>query len=117
MNNRRILTIGCAVAVSLAPHGAWAASVQDGLDACASAVVGELAGDNGSPPEYRISDDSGGSRSRLRVRETIHLDVLDPGRNEIVARADCVVDSRARVKRLVSLPLSEPDAAERAVSL
>ena len=117
MNNSKILTIGCAVAVSLAPHGAKAASVQEALDACASAVVSELVSDNGFPLEYRVSEDSGASKSRLRIRETIHLDVLDPRNSEVVARADCVVDSRARVKKLVSIPLDEPDAAERAVSL
>ncbi len=117
MNNSKILTIGCALAVSLSPWSVEAASVQEGLDACATAVVSELAGSDGAPPVYSMSEESGNSRSRLRIRETIHLDVLDPHSHEVVARADCVVDSRARVRRLVSLPLEEPDAAERAVSL
>ena len=64
-----------------------------------------------------MSEDSSVSRSPLKVRETIHLDVRDPDSNEVVARADCVVDSRARVKRVVSVPLHEPDAAKRAASL
>ena len=117
MNNSKILTMGCAAAIALAPYSVKAASLQDGLDACASAVVGELANSNGAPLEYTVSEDSSVSASRLKVRETIHLDVRDPKSNEVVARADCVVDSRARVKRVVSVPLHEPDAAKRAVSL
>jgi hypothetical protein len=117
MNNSKILTMGCAVAIAVAPFSVKAATLKDGLDACASAVVSELASSNGAPLDYRMSEDSHASNSRLRVREIIHLDVLDPQSNEVVARADCVVDSRARVKKVVSVPLDEPDAAMRAVSL
>jgi hypothetical protein len=117
MNNSKILAMSCAVAMALAPYSVKAASLQDGLDACASAVVGELATSNGAPLDYSMSENSGGSKARLRVRETIHLDVHDPNSNEVVARADCVVDSRARVKKVVTLPLDQPDAARRAASL
>ena len=117
MNNSKILTMGCAVAIALAPFSVKAASQQDGLDACASAVVDELAISNGAPLDYRMSEVSRASKSRLRVRETFHFDVHDPNSDEVVARADCVVDSRARVKKVVTLPLDEPDAAQRAASL
>ena len=117
MNNSKILTMGCAVAIALAPFSVKAASLQDGLDACASAVVDDLATSNGAPLDYRISEDSRASKSRLRERETFHLDVHDPSSDEVVARADCIVDSRARVKKVVTLPLDEPDAAQRAASL
>lgn len=116
MNNSKILTMGYAVAIALAPLSAKAASLQDGLDACAGAVVDELATSNGTPLDYRMSEDSRASKSRLRKRETFHLDVHDPISDEVVARADCVVDSRTRVKKVVMLPLDEPDAARRAVS-
>ncbi|MDH3788389.1 MAG: hypothetical protein OES53_07475 [Xanthomonadales bacterium] len=117
MNNSKILTVGCAVALALAPCSVTAASLQDGLDACADAMVTVLASGSDAPLDYSVSPDSDTSKARLRVRETIHLDARDPASNEVVARADCVVDSRARVKRLVSVPLTEPDAAERAISL
>ena len=117
MNNSKILAIGCAMAVTLAPWSVKAASLKDGLEACADAMVTELASSNGGPVDFSMSPDSDASKARLRVRETIHLDAHDPKSNEVVARAECVVDSRARVKRLVSVPLDEPDAARRAMSL
>ena len=116
MNNSKILTMGCAVAITLAPYSVKAAYLKDGLDACASAVVSDLASSNGAPLNYSMSKESQPSNSRLRARETIHLDVVDPQSNEVLARADCFVDSRARVKKVVSVPLDEPDAAIRAVS-
>lgn len=117
MNNSKILTMGCAVAIALAPFSVKAASLQDGLDACASAVVDELATSNGAPIDYSMSEDSRASKSRSRMTETYHLDVRDPSSDEVVARADCIVDSRARVRKVVTLPLDEPDAAQRAASL
>ena len=117
MNNSKILTMGCAVAIALAPFSVKAASVHDGLDACANAVVNELATSNGTPPDYKINKDSHASKFRLRGLETFHLDVHDPSGDEVIARADCVVDARARVKRVVTLPLDELDAAQRAASL
>ena len=117
MNNSKILTMGCAVAIALAPFSVKAASLHDGLDACASAVVNKLATSNDAPLDYSISEDSHASKLPLRGLETFHLDVHDPNGDEVIARADCVVDARARVKRVVTLSLDEPDAAQRAASL
>lgn len=117
MNNRKLLTIGCALAVSLAPFSAQAATRQAALDACADAMVSELAGENGIPPGYSMDPASDGSVARLRGHETFHLDVRDPASQEVVARADCVVDKRGKVRRLVDLPLSADNAEVRSNSL
>ena len=62
-----------------------------------------------------ISDDSVAPSRRLDARAIYHLDARDPRSNEIVAKADCAVDSRARVKSLVRLPDDAPEAAERSL--
>ena len=117
MNNSKILTIGCALVVTLAPYSLEAATAKAGLNACADAWVSDLAGDNGAPLEYSLSPESNTSRSRLKRREVIHLDARDPRSQEIVARADCFVDDRAQVRRLVEVPLDAGDSSERAASL
>jgi hypothetical protein len=48
--------------------------------------------------------------------EVYHLDVRDAETNAVLARADCVVDSRAKIKRLNKLPIDAADARERALS-
>lgn len=117
MNNRKLLTIGCALAFSLAPFSAQATTRQAALDACADAMVSELAGANGTPPVYSMAPESDGSAARLRGHETFHLDVRDPASQEVVARADCVVNKRGKVRRLVDLPLSADNAEVRSNSL
>ena len=116
MNNRKLLTIGCALAISVAPFSVQAASRQAALDACADAMVSVLAVENGNPLGYRMNPESDGSTARMRKRETFHLDARDPASQEVVARADCVVDERGRVRRLVDVPLSAEDAIVRSAS-
>lgn len=116
MNNRKLLTIGCALAVSVTPFSVHAASTQAAMDACADAMVSVLAAENGKPLGYRINPESDGSNARMRKRETFHLDARDPASQEVVARADCVVDGRGRVRRLVDVPLSAEDAIVRSTS-
>jgi hypothetical protein len=70
MNNSKILTMGCAVAIAVAPFSVKAASLKDGLDACASAVVSELASSSGAPLDYSMSEDSHASKSRLAGEES-----------------------------------------------
>jgi len=117
MNNSKILKVGFAMVISLAPYSVKAATMEKGLDACADALVSELASSNGAPLDYSLSPESDASGSRLKRREMIHLDARDPNSQEVVARADCVVDNKGKVRRLVSVPLNAADAAERAASL
>lgn len=117
MKHGKILTIGYVMAVTLAPLSVNAATMETGLDACADALVTELADDTGNPVNYRVSPESDISGSRLKQTEVIHLDVHDPESEEVVARADCVVSRQGKVRRLISVPLEAADAAERASSL
>ena len=117
MNNSKVLSFGCAVAISMASFSAEAASRQEGLDACAGALVVEMGSENDAPLSYKVGPESDLSSKRMARREVFHLDARDPASEEVIARADCVVDGRANVLRLVSVPLSADDAAIRAMSL
>jgi hypothetical protein len=115
MKARKTLAMMCAAATSFIHLGADAASGMDALEACASALAREMSTAQGAGIQVRISDDSVAPSRRLDARAIYHLDARDPRSNEIVAKADCAVDSRARVKSLVRLPDDAPEAAERSL--
>jgi hypothetical protein len=115
MKARKTLAMMCAVATSFIHPGAEAASGMDALEACASALAREMSKAQGSGIQVRISDDSLETGRRLVARTIYHLDARDPRNNEIVAKADCTVDTRARVKSLVRLPDDAPEAPERSL--
>jgi hypothetical protein len=115
MKGNKTLAVVFAVATAFAHPGAEAASGMDGLEACASALARELSTNQGAGIQVRISEDSLVPDRRLSTRTTYHLDARDPRNNAVVARADCAVDARAKVKSLVRLPDDAPDAAERSL--
>lgn len=112
MKKNAIVTLGSALALSLAPFTASAFTTENAMGACAEALSSEISGDELA---WRLDADSIGG-GRLRGREVYHLDARNSANDEVVARADCVVDSRARVKSLKTLPLDAPDARERALT-
>ena len=115
MKCSKTLAVVCAVATSFVNLGAEAASGMEGLEACASALAREMSTAQGAGIQVRISEESLVPERRLSTRTTYHLDARDPRNNEVVARADCAVDARARVKSLVRLPDDAPDAAVRSL--
>ena len=116
MNRNKILTFACAVAIATAPLHSEAATRGAGLTACADALVSKLSVDNGAPLGFQLGNEQENSGIRMNQREIYHLDVKDPKTQEIVARADCVVDRSARVRRLISVPLKSDDAPLRALN-
>ena len=112
MNKKSIAVLGSALALSLLPFSASAYTAETALNACAAALTTEM---SGGELAYKIDERSDGGK-RLRGVETFHLDARDPASDEVVARADCVVDGRARVKWLKTLPLDAADASERALT-
>ena len=116
MNRSKLLTFGCAVAIATAPLHSEAATRGAGFNACADALVNKLSVANGAPLGFQLGNEQENSGMRMSQRETYHLDVTDPNTQEIVARADCVVDRNARVRRLVSVPLNSDDARSRALN-
>jgi len=115
MKGRKTMVMMCALTTSCIHLGADAASGMDGLEACASELARELSTAQGAGIQVRISDDSLVPSRRLDTRTLYHLDARDPRNNEIVAKADCAVDARARVRSLVRLPDDAPEAAERSL--
>lgn len=116
MNKRNIKTIGCAVALSLASFSTYANTAEEALNACADALAGEISGDNGIPTSYRLDESMRPSKRRLQDSAIYHLDARDPDTNEVVARADCHIDARAKVRKLVPVPIDSGDATERSVT-
>ena len=117
MISKEIIKWSLVAGLAAVPFHAQARSGEEALDACAAAMVSQLAADQGAPMVYNLDPESPGltkSRSRLDI---IHLDAKDPESHEVVARADCVVDRKAHVKKLIRVPLDAPDAAMRATHL
>ena len=111
MNTKTLRKGGFTLALVLAPYTANAFTTENAIEACFDALgarmnLGEMA--------FSI-EDFGGER-RLGELEMFYLDARGATSDEIVARADCVVDSRARVRRIKVLPLDAADASERALS-
>lgn len=116
MNHNKVFSFGCALAIAMAPLASEAATRTAGLNACADALVNKLSVENGAPLGFQLGADSEQSNAQMSNRELYQLDVRDPNTQEVVARAQCVVDRQARVRQLVSVPLSADDAAERVLS-
>lgn len=112
MNKKSIVVLGSALALSVSPFSASAYTAEKALNACAAALTAEM---SGAELAYSI-DENSYSNTRLKGIETFHLDARDPDSDEVVARADCVVDRRANVKQLKTLPLDAEDAKERALT-
>ena len=117
MNKPNMKTFGTAVALSLAPFPAHAVTHNEALEACASALAGEISGKTGIETAYRIDEELPASGRRLGRMEMFHLDARDPESQEVVARADCWVNRSAKVQRLLPVPIEAEDAEKRAASL
>ena len=116
MNKFLSIASGCALALTLVPPTASANTTQTALDACASALVADLSAEQGASMSYSLGDSLKSPGRRLNKGELFHLDVLEPKSQRVVARADCWVDSRARVQRIESVPIEAGDAEVRAVT-
>lgn len=119
MNHSKLTKIGIALAVAATPFhlNASLAGNQEALDACAAALVEQLSAEQGAPMVYNLDPDSKAGKGDLKRRQVIHLDARDPESREVVARVDCVLDSRANVKKLIEVPIDAPDAGLRATQL
>ena len=114
MSNRARMKALCAVAISLTPMLSNAASEQDGVEACVQALASRIAESQGAPVDYQIGNDSNVSAQKLDRRTLFHLAARDPQSQKVVARADCIVTSRAEVKKLTMVRLYGPDARKSA---
>jgi len=116
MKHSKILKTGFALALTAVSAHASAGSSQDGLDACAEAMVKDLAANQGAPMVYNLAPESKSGRGSLGHRQVFHLDARSVDGEKVVARMDCVVDRNAEVTQLIVVPLDGEDARVRATT-
>ncbi len=116
MKKRNMMKLGFVLAITAVPFHAHALTRDAGLEACAEAMVSDLATNQGSPLVYNLDSSSKGGIKGLGRREVFHLDAFNPEGDEVVARMDCVVNRNAEVTKLIKLPLDSEDARARATT-
>ena len=104
-----------ALVAGTSPVTVLAANGDKALEACVSALVQNLSDAQSSPLRATISEDSFVSNSRLGRRTRIYLDARDPVSQEILVKADCIVDRNAEVLELQRLPDEAPEAEIRSL--
>jgi hypothetical protein len=78
MHKSKIFKIGFALAIVAVPFHTHALSRQAGLEACAEAMVNDLATSQGVPMVLNLDPASSGGKVRMRRSEVFHLDAKDP---------------------------------------
>ena len=116
MKHSKLMKTGLVLALSAATFQANAKTYEAGLNACAEAMVSDLAASQGAPMVYNLSSESDSNSKKMHRREVFHLDAMSPDGEIVVARMDCVVNGRAKVVRLISVPLDGEDARVRATT-
>lgn len=115
MNNKLMIKAGVIVALASLPlYASEETKGQIALDACAEALAAKLETKQGQTVAYNVDPNSKGTEQRLKNREVIYLDAKAPNSDEIIARANCIVNGDATVAELVALPLNAPEARVRA---
>lgn len=113
--NKKMIKAGMVVALASLPlYASEKTESEVALDACAEALATKLASKQGEAVGYNVSPESKGSKLALRGREVIYLDAKAPMTDDIIARANCIVNGDAEVMELVALPLTAPEARIRA---
>ena len=117
MKHSGLYRTGFALALSAMSLNANAIPAKAGLDACAQAIVNDLASNQGAPVAYKLDSKIISTNTQLGKHETFHLDALNRNGGEVVARVTCIVNQKAEVTRLIKLPLDAKDARLRATSV
>lgn len=117
MNSKKAAVMGCVLTLAAVPAIATAKSERAGLNACAEAMMSDLAVSDEATREYRVKNLRPSAGRRLHLTNTIHLDARGAESNEVLARYDCIVNSRAEVIDLTVLPIEADDASERALTM
>ena len=113
MKGKSMFVASCVVVAALAHPRAEAASGRAALEACVEALTKEISEAQGAGVNARISENSSGHERRLDSAAVFSLDARDSRDGEIVYRADCTVNARGQVQRLVQLPMDAPNAETR----
>lgn len=113
MKARNAIAVIFAVGAVFAHTGAEAASGQAGLNACIDKLAKEISESQGSGVDVRLDEDTKASKRRLEHATTFFLDARDSSSEEVVAKVNCTVDRRAKIRRFVVLPEDAPLAQHR----
>ena len=113
MHSTTLLTMSVAAVVACMPVNSEARADRNGLEACAKAMTEHMSSNQGAPVDFRLDEGSSGHRSA--ASGTWYLDARHPQTDEVVARIDCRVNSRAQVISMTQVPLSANNAPERAI--
>ena len=113
MKASKTLTALALPALILGNGLASAKTNSQAIEACAGAIARHIETTQGQVPRTRIAQEAAGMNLRLNAAAVFELDAFDPGSNEVVGRFSCLVNERAKVRRLVTLPLDAPDAEDR----
>jgi len=81
--------------------------------ACTDAIADYFEDRQGAKPAVQIDTSAMDRDRRLDVLNIFELDAFDPATRNVVGRFTCSVDRRAKVRRLITLPLTAPDAVQR----
>lgn len=115
MNSKKILKAGVIVALmSLPLYASEKTEGEVALNACAEALATKIETANGQAVSFNVDPKSKGTQQKVNHRDVIYLDAKAPNSDEIIARANCIVNGDATVAKLVALPLSAPKASVRA---
>ena len=115
MNNREKLVFGLAVGLGAFAPFAYAETVttKTGMKACAKALMTSIKSEESNIPKYVVNPQGSGLNDHIRTSEVIYLDAV-VGNNDVVAKANCVVNADAEVQSLEILPNDAPEARRRA---
>ena len=104
-----------ALPALLLSHGiaGAAATSSDAVEACADAIAAFIEGKQGLEPRTEIDESRINGRRRLSSLTVFEMDAYDSSKENVVGRFTCTVNNHAEVRKLVTLPLSAPDAAHR----
>jgi len=116
MKHSNLLKTGIALALAGVAFQANASSARDGLEACAEAMVKDLASNQGAPLVYNLAPDSNSGKRKLERNQVFHLDARSADGESVVARMDCVVNREAKVTKLIVVPIDAEDARLRATT-
>ena len=109
---RRVAVLGLPVLLFNSAI-ANAATDGDAVEACADAITTFIEQRQGVEPDLQLDQTRIERGQRLNSPAIFELDAIDASTNDIVGKFTCLVNKRAKVRKLVTLPLDAPDAFGR----
>jgi hypothetical protein len=115
MKITNVLAVLTLPATLFAYHPANASTNDKAIQACAGAIADLIEEKQGKEPAVNLDYDRLSGLDRLYRSTVYEMDVTNPSTENVVGRFTCVVNTRAEVQELVTLPLDAPSARDRVV--